>query len=240
MIAQRLRTPLGVQLSLGAAFVALSCLVAAGACTRLDQYAIDHWMVHIGAGPAHNALSSAFRPYPSGGSVAETAFNVWTFPGSVLVSGALLALCCAVLARRGRRRAAVAWAVAWVVVNAIEVAGKGLLHRPALSAMVNGAPVHVANFDASFPSGHTARALLLAFMVTSVWPRLVWAAGVWAAGACVFLVVSGAHTPSDVVGGALVALLVVTCVPTRWRNEPRPLEIRSRRRALAHPPSEKR
>ncbi len=240
MIAQRLRTPLGVQLALGAALAALGWLVVAGACTRLDQYGIDHWMAHVSAGPAHNSLSSAVRPYPSGGSASEIAFNVWTLPGSVLVSGALLALCWAVLERRGRRRAAVAWIVAWVAVNAIEVAGKGLLHRPALSTVVNGVPVHVASFDASFPSGHTARALLVAFLLASVWPRLAWPAGVWAAGACVFLVVSGAHTPSDVVGGALVALLAVTWARSRWRTETRPLEIQSRRRALAHAPPENR
>jgi membrane-associated phospholipid phosphatase len=219
MVAQRLRTPLGVQLSLGTACIVLSWLVVAGACTRLDQYAIDHWMARVGTGPAHNSLWSALRPYPSGGAASEIVFNVWTFPASVLASGALLALCSAVLVRRGRRGAALAWIAAWVVANACEVAGKELLHRPGLSTVVKGVSVRVTGFETSFPSGHTARGLLVAFMLAAV--------------ACVFLVVSGDHTPSDVVGGALVALLVVTWVRDRRRNEAQTVELHVPGRASA-------
>ena len=230
MMTQRPRTLVAVQLLLGAAFAALSWLVVAGRCTRLDQYAIDHWMAHVGTGPAHTSVSSALRPYPSGGSPSEVVFNVWTFPASVLVSAVVVALCCAVLERRGQRRTAGAWVVAWLVANAIEVAGKGLLHRPALSAAVNGVRVHLASFDTSFPSGHTARGLVVAFVLTAVWPRFAWPAWLWAAGTCIALVVSGAHTPSDVVGGALAALLVGTSVRFWWRNAPRALELHVRER----------
>jgi membrane-associated phospholipid phosphatase len=105
-----------------------------------------------------------------------------------------------------------AWAAAWLFANAVEVIGKGLLHRPALSVGMNGIRVHLAGFDSSFPSGHTARGLVLAFVVGAVWPRLSWAAAVWAVGTCVFLVVSAAHTPSDVLGGILVAVFAVAWV----------------------------
>jgi membrane-associated phospholipid phosphatase len=232
MMTHRLRAPVARQLVLGAAFATLSWLVVAGRCTRLDQYAIDHWMARVGTGPAHNSVWSAFRPYPSGGSASEIAFNVWTFPASVLFSGAALAVCCVILERRGQRWVARAWVVAWLVANAIEVAGKDLLHRPNLSAAVNGVRVQVGGFDTSFPSGHTARGLLLAFMVAAVWPRLAWPAGLWAVVACIVLVVGGDHTPSDVVGGALAALLVVTGVRLWCRNKTPALELHVRSGAL--------
>jgi len=239
MTTLRAHAPVRVQLLLGAAFAALSALVVVGACTRIDQYGIDHWMARVGTGPGHTSLVDAFRPDPSGGSASEILFNIWTFPASVPVSAAVLALCCVMLERRGERRAAVAWVVAWVVVNAIEVAGKDLLHRPALSTVVNGVRLQVTAYDSSFPSGHTSRALLLAFMLAAVWPRLAWPAGLWAAGACILLVVSGDHTPSDIVGGALAALLVLMWVRpgwrhARWRNETRALENHVRGRTPRH------
>lgn len=221
-----------VQLVLGAGFIALSWLVVSGACTRIDQYALDHWMAHVGTGSTHNSVWLVLRPYPGGGSASETVFNVWTFPASVLVSGAVLALCCVVLARRGRRRAALAWAVAWLVANGLEVVGKGLLHRPALSTVVNGMRLQVVAFETSFPSGHTARALVVAFMLAAVWPRIAWAAGLWAVVTCVLLVVSGDHTPSDIAGGVLAALLVVTWARFCGRNEPPALELDARERVL--------
>lgn len=229
MIKHRLRALVAVQLLLGAGFAVLSWLVVSGRCTRLDQYAIDRWMTRVGTGPAHNSVWSALRPYPAGGSASDIACNVWTLPGSVVISGAVLALCCVALERRGQRRAAVAWIAAWVAVNVIEVAGKDLLHRPALSAAVNGVRVQVAGFDTSFPSGHTARGLVIAFALAAVWPRLAWPAGLWAVGDCIALVVGGDHTPSDVVGGMLAALFVVACVAA-WRNErgARELGVRDR------------
>jgi undecaprenyl-diphosphatase len=143
----------------------------------------------------------------------------------------VLALCCVVLERRGQRRAAAAWVVAWLVANGLEVAGKGLLHRPALSAVVNGARLHVVAFETSFPSGHTARALVVAFMLAAVWPRIAWAAWLWAVVTCGLLVVSGDHTPSDIVGGVLAALLVVTWARFYGRNELPARELQRRGRS---------
>jgi membrane-associated phospholipid phosphatase len=206
-----------VRLVLIAAFAVLGALVVAGACTRIDQYAVDHWMAHVGTGSTPTSLLRSLRPYPDLGSSSQVVFNVWTFPGSVFVSAAVLALCCTLLVRRGDDRAAAAWIVAWVVANAVEVAGKGLLHRPTLTTMVHGVRNNLTGLDSSFPSGHTARGLLVAFMIAALWPRLSWPVALWAIGTCVLLVVSGAHAPSDVLGGALVALFVTTWVPWRPR-----------------------
>jgi membrane-associated phospholipid phosphatase len=233
-VRNRGQSLLAIQLVLVAAFAVLSWLVVAGACTRLDQYGIDHWMAHVGTGPTHNSLWLAFRPYPGGGNASQLAFNIWTFPASVLVSGAVLAVCCVVLDRRGQRRAAGAWVVAWLVANGVEVAGKWLLRRPDLSASVNGVRLRITGFETSFPSGHTARALVVAFLLAAIWPRVAWAAGLWAAGACVLLVVSGDHTPSDVIGGALAALLVVTWARSYGRNEAESVEPHPRGRSVPH------
>jgi membrane-associated phospholipid phosphatase len=211
-MTHRLRTFVAVEAALVAAFVLVSVLVVEGACTGIDQHAIDHWMMNVSAGPVHTSVGSAFRPYPNGGNASQIVFNVWTFPASVVVSGAVLVACCIVLRRRGLRTIAGAWVVAWLFANAVEVIGKGLLHRPALSVGVNGIRMHLAGFDSSFPSGHTARGLVLAFMVAAVWPRLAWPAALWGIGTCVFLVLSAAHTPSDVLGGTLVAVSGVVWV----------------------------
>ena len=140
-------------------------------------------------------------PMPS----AEIPLKLWTYPASVPVSALVLSLCCVLLWRRGRHAAAAAWAAAWVVANAVEVLGKSVLHRPALHMLWHGGHAHVVGFDDSFPSGHTLRALLVAVVVGVVWRRARSAAAAWAVVTLALLVVTNAHTPSDVLGGVLLA-----------------------------------
>jgi membrane-associated phospholipid phosphatase len=211
----RRRTLLGTQLVLAAAFAVLSALVVAGACTRIDQYAVDHWMAHVSSQAGSASVWSAFRPYPRGGSASETAFNIWAFPACVDISALGLMLCCVALVRRGQRSRASVWVAAWVAGNGIELAGKRLLDRPALMSTVNGLRRNIQDFDNSFPSGHTIRALLLAFMLAAVWPRLARPLLLWAVGVCIVLVLDGDHTPSDVAGGLVAALFVLACVAQR-------------------------
>jgi membrane-associated phospholipid phosphatase len=61
----------------------------------------------------------------------------------------------------------------------------------------------------SFPSGHTAVAFGLAFAVGMLWPRWRWAMLVFAAAVGASRIVLRAHYLGDVIGGALVALVVV-------------------------------
>ena len=192
--------------------------MVAGALNGIDQYAVDHWMVDVGVNKGSSSLLSAFRPYPHWGTTSDDVFNVWTFPASVPVSGATLLVCCWVLERRGKRGSALVWIAAWVVGNAIEVVAKGTLDRPALHVMLDGVRTHIASFDSSYPSGHTLRAFLLAAMVGTVWHRAARPAWIWALSVSVALVVDGDHTPSDVLGGAFLALLVIGAIGARGQE----------------------
>jgi membrane-associated phospholipid phosphatase len=53
------------------------------------------------------------------------------------------------------------------------------------------------------------RSLLLVAGVAAVWPAARWWVGLWAAATIVLLVVAGFHVPSDIVGGLLLALLLI-------------------------------
>ena len=191
------------------ALAVLAVLVVAGGLTAVDQYAVDHWMPHLDPWGGSSPASIDAQFYPHLGSPLQTFCNVWTFPASVPVSGALVGLCCLVLARRGQRAAGLTWVCAWIAANAVEVVGKRVLHRPALHAHHAGSLVSFGSFEHSFPSGHAARGLVAAVMLVTVWRRAAWPAATWAVIALPALVVNAGHTPSDVGGGALLALLTL-------------------------------
>ncbi|HEY6961518.1 MAG TPA: phosphatase PAP2 family protein [Gaiellaceae bacterium] len=175
-----------------AAFVALAVLVHAGVFHGLDQYAVAHWMPWLR--PSHEPFVSFWRllvprvqhPWE------KTVLNVWVWPASVAVSGLVVL---AAARRLGLRIVAL-----WVVVNAVEVAGKLVVSRPAL--FTRGG-VHVTGFDHSLPSGHTLRSLVVALALASI-SRRGRLAFVWAVTVPVSLVVTGDHVPTDVVAAALL------------------------------------
>jgi membrane-associated phospholipid phosphatase len=215
--------------AIAVAFAALAATVAAGGLTWLDQYAVDHWMPEL---RPHDrpALVSVSQLYPHLRNPVEAVCALWTYPASGIVSGLILVACCVVLDRRGRRSAAVAWAVGWVLANAVEVLGKTALGRPELTA--DGG--RVAVFASSFPSGHATRAVLTAALVAAVLPRFAVPVVVWAAAVLPALVILGNHTPSDVLAGALLGVLTALAVDA-WlranvageRVRPRPFGLRS-------------
>jgi membrane-associated phospholipid phosphatase len=194
-------------LGAAAAFAALSALVAAGALTRLDQWAMDHAMTDIRVAGNKVTLADALVPllHTDFGSPLDVVTGVATAPASLLLSFVLVAGCCAVLQRRGSARAAYAWACAWLAGNIVEVLCKWTLTRPALYS--HG--LHVVAFDSSFPSGHTIRSIVVAAALAAAFP----AARLWvAAWACVCLVLLEAdawHTPSDIAGGVLLSALLL-------------------------------
>jgi membrane-associated phospholipid phosphatase len=175
-------------------FVALAILVELGVFTGLDQYAVDHWMPWL-APKSHPLVTIGALFVPSTkSSTAGTIVDLWTYPAAVVPSGIVIAI---VLA--ARRRAALPWSALWVAANVVELAGKLIVHRPAL--YFHG--MHLSGFDNSLPSGHTLRSLVIAAALTATWRRAGRPALAWAATIPFALVALGDHTPTDVVAGLL-------------------------------------
>jgi membrane-associated phospholipid phosphatase len=199
--------------ALAVAFAGLAALVVGGRLGALDRYALAHWMPGLDPTKATHLLPSLtglIVPFRLGTPGWQKLLEVVTYPASVGISLLVFAAACGVLVRRGLKTAALVWASAWIVANALEVIEKVVLEKPALTASANGTSYHLVPFDHSFPSGHTMRAVLVAAVAGFVWTRIAWPAAGWAVLLVpVCLVVTAAHVPSDVAGGLLFGLLVV-------------------------------
>jgi membrane-associated phospholipid phosphatase len=197
-------------LAAAAAYAALGGVVASGAATGIDQWANTHAMPFAGTpGPAPTLLESLVPLlhagfHPAGLAAAE----VVTLPGQVLVSLLLVLVAAWRLRIRGRLVAAVGWTAAWLLGSAVEFLCKHVLTRPPLQR--DG--LHVVAFDSSWPSGHALRCALVACALAAAWPRLRGALATWLAAAAVLLELAGFHTPTDVLGGLLLAAVVAASV----------------------------
>ena len=210
--AARARTGLAVAV-LVLAIAGLTALAAGGALTRIDQYGLDHLMPALNPDRAQAQESHGYRGYflPFGLNTSwwVKLLDTWCYPCSVVISFLIVALACLVLHRRGRTVLGLAWAGAWVAGNAIEVIGKGVLARPDLFGTDDaGLRIHVSVFDQSFPSGHAIRCVLVAGALLLLLQRPSRAVLVWAVLVFPALVLSAAHVITDVVGGALIGMLV--------------------------------
>jgi membrane-associated phospholipid phosphatase len=179
-------------------------LVASGALNGVDQGACDHLMPLAGgtSGRPPTILESLIPLYhatwhPAGVAIAQLV----TLPGQVLISFAL------VTAGAWRLRAPV-WVAAWLGTVSVEFGIRHLITRPALYR--DG--VHITGFDASWPSGHALRCALVAAVLAAAWPRARTALAAWLVAAAVLLELAGFHTPTDVAGGLLLALLAFGAV----------------------------
>jgi membrane-associated phospholipid phosphatase len=203
---------------LAVAFVPLAIAVAAGWSTRLDQWAIDGTMPWHGGpgGPRVGLLGTAFpifhRHVENGHVPGRLVAYLVTWPASAGPAAIIAAACLLLLWRQGRRREAIAWGIAFTLGNAIEILCKAVLTRPPLFFHAGGLAVHVDAYDASFPSGHAVRALLLAFIVAAVWPRLLHLLLVWALSVAVLLDLGTYHVPTDIAGSLLLGFALVLCV----------------------------
>ena len=175
---------------LASAFAALAALVATGATNGIDRWAIAHAMPGASFGASKPTTGEALIPllHVRWHGTVHVLAEIVTLPAAFLVS--LLVL----LALRRYR-----WIAVWAVANVVEEIVKVSLARPALYH--HG--IHLAAFDHSYPSGHTLRAVVLAAAIGRGW---AWA---WAAAAIVLLELGGFHVPTDIVGGMLLAALLL-------------------------------
>jgi membrane-associated phospholipid phosphatase len=222
-----MRPRLLLALVLAAAFAGLAVAVAqSDTVYRADEWAVQHVMPGLepyGRPPPPEQAIVPLRHLGTGGRRAvRSVADVWTLPASAGVSFLLFALGGFLLWRRGQRVAALVWVGAWLVGNGIELLCKHTLDRPPLYGYDTGRRIHVQGFDSSYPSGHTLRAVLLAALVAALRPRLRWRAVAWAAIALVALLLAGFHAPTDIVGGILLAALLIVLVPVVTRDTSRP------------------
>jgi membrane-associated phospholipid phosphatase len=197
-----------------AALAVLTVLVVSGALTGIDDWAIDHVMPaldpHSHGGIVHS--TALWRPFPLDVAWWDKLLDTYLYPASFLVSALAVAALCTVLARRGAVVPAIVWVGAWLGANVAELVGKLGLERPDVHWSNGARPVHVLPFDHSYPSGHSARAVVLAALVACAYPRARYTAAAWVVLVPAALVVAGDHTVSDVVGGTLLGLLIVLVV----------------------------
>ena len=120
----------------------------------------------------------------------------------------------AVLALIWKRYAVLAITFAAVAIADISAAGLKLVfdrERPS-SRYPEPRPLVHAPTDGSFPSGHAATSFAAATVLTFAWPRW-WPAFLLLALAIGFSrVYVGVHYPLDVVGGAVLGILVATAL----------------------------
>ena len=184
--------------------------MATGVLDVVDRVAVDRLMP--GLEPRHSekpSLLDALSPLGRERDAGHVAADTWLYPASVPVSGLIVALAAATLWRRGARVGAALWLVALVGGTAIEVLVKETVTRPALYATAEGARFHVVAFDDSLPSGHALRSAIVAAAIFATWRRLALPAAAWAATVPPILLVAGWHTPTDIVAGSVLALVLV-------------------------------
>lgn len=205
-----------VAAALAAAYAALAGLVAAGTLTRVDQWSVTHLMPGGSDSSSKETFADAVVPllHVNWSRPLDTVASFVTLPGQAIVSGLVVGAAALVLLGRGRRTAALVWPATWFATTAIEVLCKETLQRPALYRHGH----HLVGYDASWPSGHTLRVLVVAATLAAAWPRARPLIALWAAAALPLLVASGAHTPSDVVGGLLLTSLLVLAANAAERS----------------------
>ena len=194
-------TPRRPRLAIAGGLLAVltATLAATGALRSVDEYAVDHLMPWLEV-RHHPFVTLTSLTLPSlDGPAANAALDLWTYPAALVPSAVLVLVASSRLARVD----GIMWCAIWCAGNAIELARKLTLHKPALYQHAS----HASAFDMSLPSGHTIRAFIVAGAVAAAW-RWGRVAYAWAVTVPVALVVTGAHTPTDVATGAFVALML--------------------------------
>ena len=226
-----------------AAFLVLTGLVAAHALRPVDRYAVHHLMPYASDSVAGTIAPSepenAVKPIVHGHRSPAQSIAALAFAPADSISALLLAAAATVVVRRRRGpwRAGLVWIAALVAGLAVEGLGKMLIPQIKFtySSVVLGVKI-----VGTYPSGHTMRSVIVAIMITSLWPRLRPLAIAWVLYITAVLELGGLHVPSDIAGGYLIggALAVAALTYSRdaIRAESPIAALQSARRALAKAP----
>jgi membrane-associated phospholipid phosphatase len=213
--------------ALSVAVTALAGLVDGGHLASLDRFARAH-LSPLQAGPAGRGRGEALQ------LIAGATDALITVAG-IAVSVILVALACRRLIASGRPQVALLWASALTTGFAVEVAGKAFVAQQQPDHRVICRGLGAGGFDASFPSGHGLRAMVLAGIATALWPHLRMRFVAAALGITVALQLNGVHALSDIVAGVLAGAALWLAVDEISRRLP-PLG-RSVAPAAPHPAS---
>jgi membrane-associated phospholipid phosphatase len=182
---------------LGFGFVALAAAVAVGWLQWLDRFAVRHLMPGL---PAH--FRRVRHPFHS--ELVRWLAAVVSLPASTIAAAVLVAAAAIVLWRRRARWEALAGLLSLAAIEIVEVVSRHAVTRPAMKVPVHGGTVRDFGVHASFPSGHTARALLLAALAARLLGRRDRRISAWVAAVALLQELGGFHTPTDVAGGLLL------------------------------------
>jgi membrane-associated phospholipid phosphatase len=189
----------------------LTLAVRAGRLSGVDSYAAGHLMPFgTGFESGGSSLLARLTAYPGH---SFHLGRVVRLPASALFSSLLIAVVSVTLGRRGRRLDATLWLLAFGAVIVAELLGKLVVAKPPVYGVVHGSPTALG-FTHSFPSGHAARATLLAAAAALTWPKLWPLFAAWAAVVVVTAELDAIHTPSDLAGGLLIGALLTFGVLT--------------------------
>lgn len=134
-------------------------------------------------------------------------FEGLSYAGRLGLLWIVLALALAVISRRSGVLAATVIAVAVADLSSIGLKAVFDRERPSLR-YAEPEPLVKTPHDSSFPSGHAATSFAAATVLTFAFPRLGPALFLLASAVAFSRVYVGVHYPLDVVGGALLGVLV--------------------------------
>ena len=208
---------------------ALAVLVATGHAASFDQWSADSLMPYQDRPLAEpslwdqlmSPLAAVTRP---GNDFPSRLLFAATVPAAPLAAFVAAAVGIFALATRGQPRRALVWTLALVSCAIAEAGIKALVERPLIHKydVVQQASVTKDSFNHSFPSGHTVRGVLLAFLFAELVPAIRPLLAAWLVVMSASLVAASMHTPTDVAGGVLLALVALVMLNQRVRFRLRP------------------